>query len=565
MRLFRRRRDQGRHVVPLVASQQPQGGWRALAAGLGRLWPSAGRRAGAVEERAVTSVPWNVGPPQYSRAVTPEQALSLVPVFSAVRILSSQIASLPLQTYRKVASSDTRVKIPTGALFTAPAARGTLYDWLHRCVTSLALRGNAYGLVTQRDALGFPTMVEWLHPDHVTVQDTAVSGPGSYIQPIWYWLGRVVPTEDLVHIAWFTVPGKAQGLSPIEACAATISTGVSAQVYTSDWFNNGAVPPGKFKNTQKTVSQDESDEIKARLNAAIRSRKPLVYGADWDYEPIAVSAAEAKFIETTRMNATQVAAIYGIPAEMVGGESGSGMHYTTEEQDAITLVKFSLRPWFELLEQTFTALLPRGQYVRFNADALLRGDLAGRMSAYQVARQIGLNNVDELRALEEYAPLPGGEGKDYTPLLVQIAASRGIDAAQIKMDQAPSDQPDTHPAAGKPANGADGKPNGRGLPDVLQAAELPGLDVRLAQSAEGLKGAEQLHAYWTHGEGLAKWADTPTPWTSLYHHLLKYLPPGEAKQTASEWFHDVFGFWPGSDLNRVTHGKPPRGHVVGPG
>jgi HK97 family phage portal protein len=562
MRLFRRRRDQGRHAVPLVVSQRPQGGWRALAAGLGRLWPGGGSRG--VEERAVTSVPWNVGPPLYNRAVTPEQALSLVPVFSAVRLLSSQIASLPLQTYRKV-GTDSRVKIPTGALFTAPAARGTLYDWLHRCVTSLALRGNAYGLVTQRDALGYPTMVEWLHPDHVTVQDSNMSGPGSYVQPIWYWLGRILPTEDLVHIAWFTVPGKALGLSPIEACAATISTGVSAQVYTSDWFNNGAVPPGKFKNTQKTVSQDESDEIKARLNAAIRSRKPLVYGADWDYDPIAVSAAEAKFIETMQMNATQVASIYGIPPEMLGGQAGGALTYNTVEQNSINFVKFTLRPWLELLEETFTALLPRSQYVKFNIDALLRGDLTTRMNAYQVARQVGLNNVDELRSLEEWAPLPNGEGKDYTPLLVQVAASRGIDAAQVKVDQAPSDQPDTQPANGGGTNGSGKPPNGRALPDVLQAAAVPDLAVRLAHSAEGVKGAEQLHAYWTHGEGLAKWADTATPWTSLYHHLLKYLPPEEAKKTASRWFEEVFGFAAGSDLNRVTHGKPPRGHVVGPG
>lgn len=78
-------------------------------------------------------------------------------------------------------------------------------------------------------------------------------------------------------------------------------------------------------------------------------------------------------------------------------------------------------------------------------------------------------------------------------------------------------------------------------------------------------GAEQLHQYWVAGPGLAKWRASPTPWTALYHHLLKYLPDGEAKRTAAQWFHEVFGFWPGSDLNRVTHGKPPKGKVVGPG
>jgi hypothetical protein len=77
--------------------------------------------------------------------------------------------------------------------------------------------------------------------------------------------------------------------------------------------------------------------------------------------------------------------------------------------------------------------------------------------------------------------------------------------------------------------------------------------------------AERLHDYWTKGEGLAKWAPTDDPFTELYHHLLKYLPDDEAKRTAANWFHDVFGFWPGADLNRVTHGKPPRGQRIGPG
>lgn len=77
--------------------------------------------------------------------------------------------------------------------------------------------------------------------------------------------------------------------------------------------------------------------------------------------------------------------------------------------------------------------------------------------------------------------------------------------------------------------------------------------------------AERLHRYWVAGEGRAKWVDSPTPWTTLEHHLAKYMPPNEAKRTAAQWFHEVKGYWPGADLNRVAHGHPPRGHRIGPG
>jgi hypothetical protein len=67
---------------------------------------------------------------------------------------------------------------------------------------------------------------------------------------------------------------------------------------------------------------------------------------------------------------------------------------------------------------------------------------------------------------------------------------------------------------------------------------------------------DQLKTYWTRGEGLAKWADDPHPWTALYHHLVKYMEPERAKRTAAQWFHTVKGYWPGDQK-----GKNP----VGPG
>lgn len=79
-------------------------------------------------------------------------------------------------------------------------------------------------------------------------------------------------------------------------------------------------------------------------------------------------------------------------------------------------------------------------------------------------------------------------------------------------------------------------------------------------------GDNEFKHYWLHtAEGLAKWAASDQPWTELHRHLLKHMPPEEAARVASDWFHEHFGFYAGSDLNRVTHGHPPRGKRVGPG
>jgi ADP-ribosyltransferase exoenzyme/putative peptidoglycan binding protein len=97
------------------------------------------------------------------------------------------------------------------------------------------------------------------------------------------------------------------------------------------------------------------------------------------------------------------------------------------------------------------------------------------------------------------------------------------------------------------------------------ARSLAGLGVTRALGHDVTPGHDELHHYWTRGEGLAKWAESPKPWTTLVAHLTKYVGPEKAKIYASRWFIEVFHFAAGSDLNRVTHGKPPRGHRVGPG
>lgn len=76
---------------------------------------------------------------------------------------------------------------------------------------------------------------------------------------------------------------------------------------------------------------------------------------------------------------------------------------------------------------------------------------------------------------------------------------------------------------------------------------------------------DELHHYWTRGEGLAKWAGSPTPWTTLVALLTEHVGPAKARVFASRWFFEVKHYYPGSDLNRVEHGKPPRGDRIGPG
>lgn len=102
---------------------------------------------------------------------------------------------------------------------------------------------------------------------------------------------------------------------------------------------------------------------------------------------------------------------------------------------------------------------------------------------------------------------------------------------------------------------------------VTAAAEEPvGEPVEAAAGKDVTPGHDQLHHYWTQDpEGLSKWIDSPTPWTTLVAHLTRHVGPEKAKIFASKWLHEVTGMWAGSDAHRVAHGGKPRGKVIGPG
>ena len=352
------------------------------------------------------SVPFNMGPTlASSTAVSQTRALQLASVYSANRLLAQSVSTLPLKAYRR----GTEARIPMAnlpALFDELVTYGELVPWLHRCTVSLGLRGNAYGYKVRRDGFGFPTLVEWLDPTTI-VPDERVGKTG------WLVNGVEVAREDIVHIPLFPLAGQRVSPSPIASFAATLGVGLQAQSYASDWFANGGFPPGTFKNQQVVIDPEDAAVIKSRLVQSIRDRAPLVYGKDWDYNAITVPPEEAQFIETMKMTTNQIAAIYGIPPEMIGGESGSSMTYANVEQQQINFVMFTLRPWLVILEHAFSALLPDRQYVRFNADALIRADLKTRWEVNKIRVDMGESNVDEIRTQEDKPPLPNGQGQKY--------------------------------------------------------------------------------------------------------------------------------------------------------
>lgn len=405
---------------------------------MGLLERVAADRDASIESRTIGGVPWKPwdspfmrfdvgGPTHPTRAFYgTDHALTLVPVYACVRLISEYIASLPIKLYLKDQHSGKAARYHGPSMFDDPAPDTNQMDWIYECLTSLLLHGNAWGYVLSRDGYGYPQQIQWMPPDYVQVVDEE-NRPYNPLRSRVYYYGREVTRDERVHIKAFSLPGRTEAISPLRAFALTIANGLEASRYGTDWFKAGGFPPGTFKNNEIEIDASQSAEIRALLTNSIRQRQPLVYGRDWDYHPLTVPPSEAQFIEAMQMNATQIAAIYGIPPDRVGGKRGDSLTYNTVEQGALQIIE-ALRPWLARLESSFSKYLPQNRFCRFDAEDLLKTDLATKATIYRVWRDIGYMNVDDMREIDDRAPLPNGIGKDNIPLDAVVGMSRSTRA-----------------------------------------------------------------------------------------------------------------------------------------
>jgi HK97 family phage portal protein len=365
-------------------------------------------RRGGIEERAITAadvIDLVNDRRRYGNVpveVTTDSAMRLSAVWACVRLLAGLGSTLPLDQQRT--RNGVTVEVTRSPLFDQPQPDTTLSTWLYQAWSSLLTAGNTYGLVTAVGSNGYPTSVELIDPG--LVQWRPVEGRGWQVVVDNVELDRW-PNGPLWHVPIFTMPGQPYGLSPIQHAKQTISAGLSAERFGSDFFHGGGTPNAiLYSDTELTA--DQAQGIKgAFVRSTAGNREPMVVGAGLRYERVSVSPDEAQFLDAQRFTVEQIARLYGIAPEMIGGAtSGSSVTYANREQRSQDFLTFGLMPYLVALEDGLSALVPRPQRVRFNVDGVLRSDLKTRYEAHAIALDSAFMTVDEVRQIEDLPPLP---------------------------------------------------------------------------------------------------------------------------------------------------------------
>jgi HK97 family phage portal protein len=133
---------------------------------------------------------------------------------------------------------------------------------------------------------------------------------------------------------------------------------------------------------------------------------PAVLSGGIKYTPLTLTASDVQLIESRKWNATAIATLFGLPAYMLGGDTGSSLTYSTVEGENTRLWTDALQPMATRLERGIGgAWTPNGQRLRFVPDAILRSQTLDRYNAHKIALDAGFETVDEIRAFENLPPM----------------------------------------------------------------------------------------------------------------------------------------------------------------
>ena len=337
-------------------------------------------------------------------------AMKISTVWACVRLLSQTISTLPIHVKERDGDRRrVRYDHPVSHLLGKPSPKMNGVSLRSVLMASALLRGNAYAFITERDSKQYPTRLDFVLPQNVSLWE----GDDDVYYSILGSSARI-PSRDVVHIKGLSTNGLL-GISPIRQHARLLDLSGNSLDFARSFYKNGCRTTGVFKTADKL-----SDVAYNRLYSQLRDNyfgtknvgKPLLLEGGLDYSAVTIPPEDAQFIATRLQSVDEIAAIYGVPPHMVGNQSHST--YSNNEQQNLELYNLTLRPWIvafeaELNDKLFLEREKSSLYVDIDAKGLLRADTAARTNFYREMYYIGAMNANEIRACED---LDGYEGGD---------------------------------------------------------------------------------------------------------------------------------------------------------
>ncbi|MVY04652.1 phage portal protein, partial [Escherichia coli] len=157
------------------------------------------------------------------------------------------------------------------------------------------------------------------------------------------------------------------------------------------------------------------------------AHRPMILEMGLDWKPVALNAEDSQFLETRKFQLEEICRLFRVPLHMV--QNTDRATFNNIEELGLGFINYSLVPYLTRIEQRINTGLVRENkkgkfYAKFNAGALLRGDMKSRFEAYATGINWGIYSPNDCRDLEDMNPRPGGDVY-LTPMNMITSPSAG--------------------------------------------------------------------------------------------------------------------------------------------
>ncbi len=350
--------------------------------------------------------------------VTPDVAIKASAVYACVKFLAETIASLPLVMMQRLDDGH-RTEVPTHPLEEllryAPNERQTAVEFWETIVMHSALWGNGYAEIIPgpRGPVG---SLEIHHPDLVRVEMLPdrqfrfrVRNPRNATE-------RVLLPEEMFRIPGLSSDGLT-GMRAVDIAADAIGLGLAADSYAARIFSNNLNIGGFLEHPGKLSKEGQANLIDSAMRQFAgpkNSHRPMVLQEGLKFAKGSQGAKESQLLEARKWQIGEVARFWRIPLHMLGIFDGAT--HSNVEQQALDLVKYTLRPWCKRIELAIRRdliIAKQVYFVKFNLEGLLRGEAKARSEVHKAALGSGGHqpwmSLNEVRRIENLNPVEGGD------------------------------------------------------------------------------------------------------------------------------------------------------------
>lgn len=351
--------------------------------------------------------------------VTPERAMRSAAVLACIHILCSDLASLPLNLFRRT---------PQGAvLATDHSLFRLLHDTPNQWQTSMELRES---MILDVICFGQCFTEKVIGPDGIDRLYPLSAGRMTYVDPLSMYLPadppllwryadphigqRIFLSDDLWTVRMLAPGGTINGQSLILLAREAIGLALAAEEQGASLFRQG-VQTDFALSTEDTLDDDAkkqlSEAFQKRYAGSANAWMPLLLEGGLKASRLGLTAQESQYIEARAFQLQDIARIFRIPDVLLGISQGRTATFASAEQFFLSYVKYTLGPWCQRVEQSITRdLLAASEtdfFARHDLDSLTRADLQTRYAAHAAGISAGFLTRNKARQMENLPTLPG--------------------------------------------------------------------------------------------------------------------------------------------------------------